>query len=230
MLISLKTNFKDFYDHQFAGSWQKADIIFSRYTTDGMDRRSMFMYMKEKGLNVPSFGTVKEVYDLLAKDIIPEYRERWLREVFKIVVHLNVFDHCGDGKILLPATEAMEKYPNHLGALHVVSVLDGTYSYRLLKIGKRQFTLKYTSNDEWRSNCGNVEVQVIEERKQNESIFDSFDYPIFAIDYIDSMDTTYIDFNISPGLKHTGIEDMMTAKDVYTEIEEWYLTKALKSV
>ncbi len=230
MLISLKTNFKDFYDHQFAGSWQKADIIFPRYTTDGMDRKSMFMYMLEKGLNIPLCGTVKEVHHKMKDRLPPAYAESWMASVFKIVVYLNVFEHCGEGKILLPATEALEKYPDHFCSQFVTSLVDGTYSYRFLQIGKRQFNLKYTSDDEWRSNCGNVEVEVISEIKPHECFYDRFDYPIFAIDYVEAMNTTYVDFNISPGLKHTGIEDVMTAKEIYEEIENWYLTKALKLV
>ena len=114
--------------------------------------------------------------------------------------------------------EAYQQYPNYLCTqyLNTKKVFDYAVSYRHLQIGDRAFWIRYTSFNDWRSNCGDGDIDLIEERN-----IIPIKQPLFAIDFVKYNNNYYaIDFNIAPGIKGTGIEKIIPAKQVVELIKE----------
>lgn len=198
--IKLISNFLDYYDHWFDG--YDSDIIFKRMSNDGMPRKEMLEYLKKIGLRVPKFGK--------AAQLKSKY----------VVVHLDQRLHCGEGKIKILLNDAIEQYPEHLAVEYIPH---GSVSLRYLQIGSKYFWLKYTSQDDWRSNCGDVNIEILSNPGGERGYFDLdrqqkiFNHPLFAIDFIYQEQKNHlfaIDFNIAPGIKGTRIEDFLPAKEL----------------
>lgn len=213
--VGLHTDFHDYYDHQFAASWQRPERVFERVSTQGMDRKEMLAYMSSLGLTTPRYGTVAH--------LVPHLREAYgVAEPFaEIVVYLDPRTHAGEGKVKVTLDEALAQYPEHLASEHIANTPTGLgRTLRYLRIGKRQFWLRYTSLDDWRSNCGEVEIEVLCEKKsrsQDEGV--AIPYPLFAVDFVHAGNLLYaIDFNTAPGLRGTGLEKLISAREVYEEI------------
>jgi hypothetical protein len=121
--------------------------------------------------------------------------------------------------------QALEEYPDCYYSAYIKDKIPGR-SLRYLKIGSRAWELEYVSKDDWRSNVGDVDIKILREVPAATS-FKGMNFPIFAIDYaIDGHDNLKygIDFNIAPGLKYTGLENILPGKEVYSLIKEWYET------
>ncbi len=130
--------------------------------------------------------------------------------------------------------EALKLYPN-IYCSEYIGYRPGE-SYRLLQIGERSFWYHYKSANDWRSNCGEVEIgQPIEIELWWMKFAISHnnppaavrpiklnDYPIFAIDFIDSeIGKLAIDLNTAPGLKYTGMEQLMSPVAIYSEVSKF---------
>lgn len=208
MKIILKSDFIDFYDHQFDVNTGSEDfIVFNRFSKSGMNREQMFKFFRENNIRTPEFGKVKE---FALND--------------KLIVYTDIDAHCGEGKILINSKEDYEKYKDSF----CVEYIEGTNneSYRLLKIGYRHFWLKYKSEDNWQSNVGDVEIKVLAELKH--PLFEKIgvEYPLLGIDYIfKEFEMLAVDYNISPGLKFSGIEKYMSPNDIYNDIKEYIVCR-----
>ena len=204
MKLKLLSNFNDYYDH-----WFDLDgNVFKRTTNSGMIRGRMFSFMRSHGLTVPIYGIVQHLENYLYPDK-------------KVVVYLDENKHCGEGKQLLTLGEACKLYPFKLCTEYLVNENPFGYavSYRHLQIGNRAFWIKYISYTDWRSNCGEGDIELIEERKPIEIPHK----PLFAVDFVEKSGIYYaIDFNISPGIRGTGIEDIIPPKEVVDLIKEAY--------
>lgn len=207
MALQLKTDFQDFYDHCF----DKKGPVFDRYSKNALTRADNLAFLTDKGYNVPSHG--------IARNLVPHLIK--LRETpdLHFVVYLDEYSHRGEDKIRVSAEMALE----HFGEYFVVEFLQPdkqSTSYRYLQIGKKSFGLVYSSNDEWRSNCGtNVNVRLA--CHGDDAVHPSIKDPIFAIDFIKVGECLYaLDFNSAPGIRHTGVEDEMKPREVYDEIHE----------
>jgi hypothetical protein len=91
-------------------------------------------------------------------------------------------------------------------------------SYRYLNIGNRQWKLKYKSDHEFFSNCGDVEITLIEE-----ILYDTLKVPFplkgrnfWAIDFVanDLAGELAVDYNTSPQIGKTPIENILTPTEV----------------
>ncbi len=194
--VRLISNFYDYYDHEF--DVYNAELTFERKSTGGMARREMLEYLQSLGFVVPVFGKPTEIHDRLPAG-------------WQVVVHLDETSHRGEDKIKLPLREAAEQYHNHLAVEYIPSLPDGLgQTWRHLQIGDKVFWLEYTSQNDWRSNCGDVEIRLFSHMKDGYHPW--IDYPLFAIDFILIQDTAYaIDFNIAPGVRGTGVENILPA-------------------
>lgn len=225
--ILLKSDFRDYYDHWFTGSWEKPCHAFNRNTTDGMDRPAMLTFMGEIGLVVPLHGLVKDLYPLLiAKNAAgdPITIEMYSKSIQDVVVYTDIHAHAGNGKIRVSLYDAMRLYPDHYASEYIPALPTGLgQSLRYLRIGTRQFWLRYTSHDDWRSNCGDVSIEVLcEEKPRLPGTFkDKIPHPLYAVDFIMGKALYAIDFNIAPGLKGSGIEHFIKSHEVYNEISQW---------
>ena len=216
--LQLKTDFHDYYDHWFDREGQ----IFERMSHSGMSRREMFGFLEQIGLKTPPHGTPEQIFNTLSEQDKEAEDLGQTHDInfFHVVVYLDETAHRGEGKILVPLTEAMQKYPNAFCSLYYQTLLLGSTSLRYLQIGDKIFWLRYTSDD-WRSNYGNVNIKILSQEKDK---FHSNIYlPLFAVDFIFGPDFTWaIDINIAPGVKGTGVENILPAKEAVAAIKRWY--------
>lgn len=102
----------------------------------------------------------------------------------------------------------------------------GSVSLRYLRVGWRQFWLRYVSEDDWRSNCGEGTVRLLcEDAPQPLETVPSVlhDHPLVAVDFLQIGSQFYaIDLSVAPGLVCTGVERRMTSSEVYAEIAAWF--------
>jgi hypothetical protein len=193
---------------EFAAGW-----MLDLFKDDGPSRLEMFQILEGLGLNVPPYGTPG----------ILQQRYGYGSEV-PVVVHLNDWSLQGRDKELMPLGQALEEHPDKLCSWFVPKSPFGpegrTVSYRLLKIGRKTFTLRFTSRDEWRSNWG----PVIETRVGPDGWFPAIHRPIWAIDFIrfeaDTLFTT--DFNIRPGVSQPEVLEALPDRSVIGALTEWF--------
>ena len=224
-LIALKSDFRDYYDHYFAASWQRPEKVFTRMSRGGLCRSEMFQFLQSAGLKVPPYGRVKDLIPRLQSEYFPDQPSLAcaIGDIACVVIYHDQRAHAGDGKELATWNFALKNFPNAFASEYIPATLSGQgVSLRYLRIGLRQFWLQYSSADDWRSNCGEVTVQVLDEeqRKKQQDLKGLFaDVPLFAIDFIVvRSDLFALDYNIAPGLSGTGIEEIMTAQNVHEEI------------
>jgi len=211
-----------------------------------MDRIEIFKFLELHGYELPRHGTVKEISELYPNrwigfaegmscdepSYIPEF-DTW--KYVEVVVYTDINSHRGEGKIKMRLDEAMEKYPNNFASFYI---FNWSTSYRHLQIGEKSFWLMYHSNRrDWRSNCGNVNINIL---SQNIGYHKSIKYPLFAIDFVLKTDPDFylkykgqykgerkdtylaIDFNISPGINGTGIEEILKPNEIVELVKKFY--------
>lgn len=226
MKLKLISDFHDYYDHQFDLEGE----TFRRVTTDGLSRQELLEYLQKLEFTVPTFGTVRELGSLL------EPQDR-------VVLHHDIWAHRGDGKELTTMKEALEKYPDVLATQFIQFNVPGTkpevkgLSWRYLQIGTESFWIEYTSTEDWRSNCGDGDINLFFRDKTelfSDHQYDDllrFKFPLFAVDFVPDGETLYaVDFNIAPGVRGTGVEKLLPAKEAAKAIKNAYklLKKEMK--
>lgn len=225
MTLTLDSDFRDYYDHWFANSLQHS-ISYCRKTRSGMSRPEMLNYLRELGVTTPAFGTVRE----LASQMFA-FAESSLdigeiaKDAGDVVVYTDIHAHAGDGKEKLSFSEAMERYPDHFATEYIPNSATGRgNSIRYLRVGRRQFWLGYQSADDWRSNCGSVSIKLLGEEHSITpmALIGPAPVPVFAVDFIFAEQMYAVDYNIAPMIRGTGVEDILSGKEVYNEIANWY--------
>lgn len=217
MKVQLRSDFADYYDHCF----DLDGIPFERYSRQGRGRRAALDYFTEIGIPTPPYGTPREVIKQTNQRLLEREREFQSdsKYLLSAVVYLDENAHRGEGKVLMPLQEALNKYSNHLCTLFIPPLPGKSISMRHLQIGKKAFWLRCISRDDWRSNCGNVEIEIIKQEK--EGYHPHIHQPLFTIDYIaNSEEMLAVDLNVSPILKGTGLENILSGKEVADLIKE----------
>lgn len=226
MKIKIESNFRDYYDHAFCGSYETPDAIFQRDSTGGMSRPAMMTTFQSVGIQTPRHG--------LVQDLVPALEARYadypaeLRQMMQVVVHVDEQAHAGEGKLALSYAEALAQYPKQFAVEFLPTANVGSVSYRYLRIGLRTFLLRYNSLDDWRSNCGETHIEYLGGTGRIDpetTLF--FDLsPMIAIDYV-QLGKTFLalDLNIAPGLKGTGIEKAMPPAAIFETVAEWFSIK-----
>lgn len=201
MKVKLISDFLDYYDHHF----DRDGVEFFRKSRTCLSRSEIFGLLKSKDFDTPVHGICKH----LSYYFMPESL---------VVLHLDEYAHCGEGKELIRYDEASRSYPDHFITEYLKGEVPGL-SIRHLTIGNRSWLLEYKSEDDWRSNAGNVEIKVIKELEGSSKSISLL--PLYAIDFVKDFDVFYaIDFNTSPGLKYTGMEDVLQPKEVAQLIKQ----------
>jgi hypothetical protein len=227
MRVRLNSDFTDWYDHQFAGKYEAADAELVRIANDPdftLSKRQQFKLLEEVGLNTPINGEVSEIAPQVGSN--------------KLVVYLDEFAHRGEGKVLLDSEDAIAQYPNHYCSVWIdTATSDGlikSNSWRLLQIGNKGWWLKYQNPDSWLSNVGeNVSIKLGHESNfwedcdLNRLVLK--EYALFAIDFVFYKSKPLaIDFNPAPGMKWTGIEKVISAKEIYSLIVDYIASNCQK--
>lgn len=227
MKIRLQSDFRDYYDHMFCGSWETPEAVFERFSTGGLSRPDMLAALAAAGLRVPRHGRVRELVPQLRADWDdPEFAEQ-MAGILEVVVHVDERAHAGEGKLKLSWTAALAQHPEAFAVEFLPTVAGpGSVSLRHLRVGRRQFWLRYTSDDDWRSNCGEGTVEVLCEefpRPLNEIAHALRSAPLVAVDFLQISNRLYaIDLNTAPGLVGTGIEQRLAPAEVLGEINYWF--------
>lgn len=202
MKLKLKSDFTDYYDHWFDSSGDE----FRRVSTDGPTRQEMFWLFDDLGLRTPARGNVIDFHYPSAPT--------------EVVVYTDPIAHCGNGKLKMPYEAALEEYPDYLATEFIPC---DSESIRELHVGNRCFRLRYKSLEDWRSNVGEGEIEVLGEQP-----FPAYrakvPHAIFAIDFLPRPargDELAIDFNTAPGMRGSGIERFLPPKYVVQIIKEF---------
>jgi hypothetical protein len=211
--IRLISDFLDYYDHWF--DVYDASIVFERMSRGGMSRPEMLSFLKSLGLKVPFFGRVKDVY----KYMLRKYEDiPYVDSILSVVVHLDERAHCGEGKVQIPLCEAMEKYPDCFAVEYIPAQPSGLgLSWRYLQIGNKIFWLEFASRNDWRSNCGQVDIKVLS--REQDGYHERIKYPLFAVDFIPADNLYAVDFNIAPQIRGTGVEELLPAREAAEAIK-----------
>lgn len=213
--IGLESDFRDYYDHWFTPQYQHPNKVLKRIAnSQSWSKREQLQFLETIG-KTPFNRVVRE---------LPSFLDQ------KLVVYVNEYSHRGEGKVLLEFEEALEKYPEKYASVYIEQESGSTTSFRLLQIGDSSWWLKYQSSDNWRSNVGDVTVEVEGESSSGwediqRNVEPLKDYPLFAIDFVQSIagHLYAIDFNTAPGLSGTGMEELLKGKEVFELIAEHYL-------
>jgi len=172
----------------------------------------MFAILASKDLTIPNIGVVES----------PAFRDGSL-----VVVYENERAHRGNGKWLLTAEDARKFFPGCLASEFVYTndTSCSGKSWRLLRIGSRTFWLEYRSQDNWKSNCGEVSVRLLDTKPEGLPGIE-LEYPLFAVDFVpDGQMLWAIDLNIAPGIRGTGVEDILKPMGIAEEIKRWFLPR-----
>ena len=209
MKLKLMSDFHDYYDHWF----DRKGKTYIRMSKNNISRTEMFDILFKNKLNVAPYNKVKNI------NLRDKYTEN-------IVVYLDEYSHRGKDKELLALDIAKEKYPNKLASKYLSGFTNKcvdnikSLSVRLLQIGDYRFWLVYYSTNDWKSNCGDCYINILEYDLYN---YTDINYPMYAIDFVIHNEKLYaIDFNTSPGLKFTGVEEILTGKEIYNKIKDYY--------
>jgi hypothetical protein len=215
--MKLITDFRDYYDHAFDGKGTE----FVRMANDaGPDKREQFRTIKDGGFKIPPVGTLAELHEL----------DRWEEGRIRFVVaYTDPTKHVGEGKELWGINRWVsnphmgmpgglrhpEKWDTFCSAF-VGETTNSGVSWRRLQVGPHVFWIEYTSETDWRSNCGEGDIELLE-AKLNAGYHSHIRLPLFAVDFVHGANDMYaVDFNISPGIKGSGVERVM---DAYSCVE-----------
>lgn len=231
MKIKLVSDFRDYYDHWFdleGEPWE-------RLSTGGMDRPAMLSYLESHGIPTVGHDWVRIWKSLCGPQRIGLGNKSYTFpgcDDMLVVVYTALRSHRGEDKLLMPLSEAVERFPAAYASQYQDTAVRG-YSERLLVVGGQGYRYSYQSDSDWRSNCGN-EVTISKPVRwplNHEEKAIAKEWPLFAIDYVrrersKGMEPTcmpwYVacDFNIAPGLKGTGMEDLLAPLDAAALIME----------
>ncbi len=221
--VKLSSDFVDYYDHFFD---LDSKITLSRKMKAGPNRIEMYKMLNMIGLKTPKFGMVAELY----KDLGSQYggvaalKDSKYDQIIELVVYLDLNAHAGEGKVKLSLEEAREKYPGHFASQYIPTAKSFmSRTERLLCAGDHHFWMEYLSKDDWRSNAGEVTINELDVRYKDSlnGRIHEIKLPLFAIDFVAvGRERLAIDFNISPGIKGTPVEHMMSAEEMANSIKD----------
>lgn len=209
MKVSLKSDFRDYYDYMF----DRSGVLYERMSETELSRREAFGKMLSMGLNIPPVGTPVVFDEFGFSKLAP-----------KLVIYHDQYRHRGEGKSLVSWTEGYEVYSDKFASIYVCDEHMPATSYRYLRIGNTVVFLKYTSLNDWRSNCGDVQISQEYSLWRDVQDNDPRETPLLAIDFVKSKhDIPFaLDWNTSPGLKGTPMQELISASDIVRNIKEWF--------
>jgi hypothetical protein len=215
----------DYYDHHFCSRintnehWKRNNRMFPA-------RAECFSSMQSAGVITAEYDTVKGMCDRLVGE---ELDER------KLVVYTDELSHQGFGKELMTARDALKSNPHLLCSAYYAPSSGVAISLRELAVGNRMFLMKFTSDNDWRSNVNTTDAQTLLEITECPNhgwavskipaLMRKYRSPIFAIDYVyDNVAciNRACDMNLAPGMRGCGLEEMLPAREAAACIEEAY--------
>lgn len=222
--VKLNTDFIDMYDHWFD---LEGELVLNRRMNQGPNRIEMYKMLNAVGLKTPKFGMVADLYKDLAsqwggKDAMQKAE---YGKLIEMVVYTDLTSHVGEGKIKVSLEEARDQYPGHFASQFIpTSKTYASRTERLLVVGRHHLWIEYISKDDWRSNCGDVQMTGLDPNFTHGGRpvqINELQIPLYAIDFVAvGNERLAIDFNVSPGIKGTPGEEMMTGKEIAYAIKD----------
>lgn len=218
MRIALASDFLDYYDHVFlTPRHPEVDWTWERMSRNGISRRQALRALETQGFRVPQHGLVKD----LVPNLVSQLNIPGVEKILSLVVYVDEHAHAGEGKVLLEAREALERFPDSFACQYLPVFPHGRgTSVRWLRIGGKQSWLRYDSMDDWRSNCGDVRIELagLIDKPFSDSLLWRLG-PMVAVDFLPIGGRLYaIDLNTAPGLRGTGIEKLVSPRLVLKEV------------
>jgi hypothetical protein len=218
--VQLLSDFPQFYD----GIFDETGPVFHRmaFTRGGLGKRAQFELFGSHGLPTPPFGTVSELaQNLLASSHSLQPPHDILRAVF-CVVYLDEWAHRGEGKVLLPLSEACASHPDAFASLFVPQRA-APVAFRLIRLGRLAYWLRQTGGHVgWRSNVGETEEVL---GQPQVSGLHAIPRVLWALDFIPSTaGLLAVDFNTAPDLSTLGETGALTPEQVRRELIDASLT------
>lgn len=196
--IKLVSDFTDYYDSAFRPD---GTLEYRRLQSECMSKGKALDWLKLH--NIPTLET-KPVREFSRFDS-------------KIVVYTDTKLHMGKGKIICSYQEAIDNYPNYLGAPYIEGT-DGL-TLKFLQIGSRRFRIMF-KNPKYDFELNSGGITSIEELRPEYNY--SISIPIFSIDYIPRNNSMIaVDFNEVQPLYYLGIDKFLTPGDVRNEVEKF---------
>jgi hypothetical protein len=224
--MRLKRTFADYYDHLFDyGSEGKAFVRVGGNT--GPPKREQFRILEAAGFRTPPHGTVGDVLGTWW-----EVEKQWVKAV---VAYTDEMAHCAEGKRLYLHGE-LKSNPD-MGApggnrywreyqLYCSAFVGNHYcrtegvSWRRLQVGPQVFWVEYRSTTSWMSNLeGECAVIGVE---RNAGFHPHIRRPLFAVDFVIGREMYAVDLNYAPGIRHSGVEDLLPAEEAVRAITSWF--------
>jgi hypothetical protein len=227
--LILKSDFMDWYDFMFyrPSPTSPTSRTLSRYASGGMNRPDMLYFLWQKGFLVPRHGEVQHVVnDIMEQDFASlhqYYKKKVLQSAVEVVVYTDLNSHRGENKIKLSGLNALLTYPHAFCSQFLPATSRGSgESFRFLQVGSKCWRLKYTSRNDWRSNVGDVDVEILDgSHPFSKERFTKIDMPLYAIDFIRYNDAYFaIDFNEAPGLEP--LQSVCSATEIFSLLDEWF--------
>jgi hypothetical protein len=206
--VKLLTDYIDFYDSFF----DREGIEFDRRSLPpaGLSKRDQFTHLVEKlGITrIPHTGLVQD-FDHYNFD--------------KVVVYTDEFLHAGNGKELMRLEYAIQDYPGHFASEFIPTSTYPDKLSRSLKeiwVGHHCFILRIQTEGDWRTNAPGAykHIEIVDYHYAENTYA-----PLYAVDYALDMQGGIwaIDLNLAPGLRGTGVSELMEGKEAAEAIKEW---------
>lgn len=203
----------DYYDHAFDAkgpdtpAWRRTDRPFPL-------RRECFWSMAQVGFRCVQNGVVSAF-----RSNDPATTE--------LVVYTDETEHQGEGKVKLALAEATRLWPEAWASLYVPPDAPIAESLRLLRVGSFGCALLYQSTSDWRSNVGAVSIEVTrsplleDKRGALDYLMRLYKTPLLAVDLVPSpRGWLATDLNLAPGLRGTGIEELLPPREAFARLKE----------
>lgn len=222
--LGLTSDFRDYYDHAFDVPWSSVIPMLSRNMTDGRGKVEQLKYLRSQGARTPQVYRENPHNPTQFPGFSrPEYQflQPPLNDNLVVLISDDVA-HCGIGKDRVGYLEAAYG-ESTCPYMEYIEPAEPATSYRLLVVGARQFWLKYKSDHEWKSNVGEVDISlVVAVRPDCPRIYPKITEPLYAIDFVKGKDGILVgvDFNCSPGIKGTPVQDLLKPNEVYELIKD----------
>jgi hypothetical protein len=210
--VCLSSNYADYYDSAFHPS----GVEFNRNRKRQFQpRSSVFRFLQSLGLRVPIFGTSTEVLRSITQewmlsrvDVAPGSAESVLPD-FCDLISYSPSAHMLSGPMAAVSVE--EDCSEFLA-----SEGPGCVVWRYVQVGGRRFWMEMRSLDSWHSRRGDCTVKLLSE--DTPGFYPGVPLPIFTIDFIPGRHLYAINFDASPELAGSPVEDVLSPDEVVSEI------------
>jgi hypothetical protein len=213
--VQLLTDYQQFYDGIFDGR----PPVFQRmaFTRGGLDKRAQFRLFAALGLPTPPHGAVAELHEGLRRSGPPfAWPEEVMRDVW-CVVYTDELAHRGEGKLLLPLSEAAKRHPACFASLFAAQPGE-PIAFRHVRFGRLAYWLRQCGTRAgWQSNLADKEWVL---SKALAAAPNPVPRVLWAIDFIPSPSGLLaVDFNTAPDLATLGETSALTSAEALAELE-----------